>query len=128
MPTDTDKEYAETLAYAAEATDECRGRRLMDLVVDRLKGMGRELHSLYPGIARPHYNGEGLDILFEYVVLTKPDEYGEWVIWNGCVRGPWDALYATTFQGYYSRKPDFEGALEEVHRRVCYIRPEVGGL
>ena len=101
---------------------------LTDLVTSRLKGMGREAHRLYPGIARTHYDGEGLDILFEYVVLTKPDEHGEWVVWNGCIRGPLDALYATTFQGYYSRKPDFEGALDEVARRVRYIRPEVEGL
>jgi len=101
----------------------------LDLVVDHLRRMGRELYRIYPGAVRLQYNGEGLDILFEYVVLTKPMKYsGEWVIWSGCIRGPLDGLYATTFQGYYSRKPDFEGALEEVQRRFQYIHPEVDRL
>jgi hypothetical protein len=43
-----------------------------DLVFRRLKSMGRKIRLLFFGDNRPHYDGEGKDILCDYVVVTEP--------------------------------------------------------
>ena len=99
-----------------------------NLVVRRLKSLGRKVGLLFFGDNRPHYDGEGKDILCDYVVVTEPDERGEWVVWSGCIRGPLHDLRATTFHGYYSRDPwetktDIpDSALDEAGRRLARIR------